>query len=326
MKSVSRWMAMLGCVFVLCAMSIAQPTLAQSPAAESKVECSTLQSRILARQVPYCVMLPPSYAQDSVRRFPVAYYLHGLGDNEQSLVNLGGWTIYDQLMREKKIGEFVLVAPAGFTSFYVNSKDGQFRYEDFFLHEFLPAMEKKYRIGNTRSQRGIMGISMGGYGALHYGFEYPEMFAAVSANMPALIEHLPRDFSQDWQRRLMGAIFGDPPDLAFYEKNSAFHLARTAPVSELKGMTIYFDCGADDRYGFNTGTLAMDKLLTGRGVPHEAHIYPGGHNWQFALAHFAASLEAQSKGLGVTKDVATRDVAARAVATRDLARHGAAKQ
>ena len=58
-------------------------------------------------------MLPPSYARDKARRYPVAYYLHGLGDNEQSLVNLGGWSIYDRLMREKKIGEFVVAGSGG---------------------------------------------------------------------------------------------------------------------------------------------------------------------------------------------------------------------
>ena len=124
------------------------------------------------------------FAENKARRYPVAYYLHGLGDNEQSLVNLGGWSIYDRLMREKKIGEFVVLAPAGFASFYINSRDGKFRYEDFFLHEFLPAMEKKYRIGTTRSQRGILGVSMGGYGALHYGFKYPECFPPSARTCP----------------------------------------------------------------------------------------------------------------------------------------------
>jgi S-formylglutathione hydrolase FrmB len=46
----------------------------------------------------------------------------------------------------------------------------------------------------------------------------------------------------------------------------------------------------------------MDKLLTQRGVAHQAHTYAGGHDWQFVLQHFAASLEAQSKGLGAMQD------------------------
>jgi S-formylglutathione hydrolase FrmB len=299
MKAVRRCITWLGCL-IGCLIGLVSLSFAQSAAAHSRVECATLESRILAREVPYCVMLPPSYAQDATRRYPVAYYLHGLGDNEQSLVNLGGWSLYDRLMREKKIGEFALVAPAGFASFYINSRDGKFRYEDFFLEEFLPAMEKKYRIGTTRSQRGIMGVSMGGFGALHYGFKYPEKFAAVSANMPALIEHLPPEL-QEWQQRVMGAIFGNPPDLSFYEKTSAFQLARKAPLAALKRLVIYFDCGAHDRFGFNMGSEAMDKLLNERGVPHEAHIYPGGHDWAFVLEHLPASLEAQSKGLGAKK-------------------------
>ena len=293
MKAAFRGIAVLGVLLLSLSLSFAQ-----SAGGHSKIECSTLESKILRRAVPYCVMLPPGYAKEKDRRYPVAYYLHGLGDNEQSLVNLGGWSIYDRLMSEKKIGEFVLVAPAGFTSFYINSRDGKFRYEDFFLQEFLPAMEKKYRIGTTRAQRGIMGISMGGYGALHYGFKYPEKFAAISANMPALVERLPRELPQERQQKLMSELFGNPPDIKFYEKNSVFHLARTAPLPELKRMTIYFDCGDHDRFGFNAGTEAMGKLLTERGVPHESHIFPGGHDWPFVLAHFPASLEAQSKGLG----------------------------
>ncbi len=270
-------------------------TMAQSA---SRAECATYESKILARAVPYCVMLPPSYLQQTQQRYPVAYYLHGLGDNEQSLVNLGGWSIYDRLMREKKIGEMVVIAPAGFFSFYVNSRDGQLRYEDFFFREFLPAMEKKYRIGTTRAQRGVLGVSMGGYGALHYAFEHPERFAAVGANMPALVEQMPREFTQEWQRRLMGHIFGDPPDQAYFQRNSVFHMARTTPAERLRTLHIYFDCGAQDRYGFASGTTALDKLLTARGIPHEAHIYPGGHDWQFVMDHFAAALTVVAKGIG----------------------------
>lgn len=297
MKTVFRGVALLVSLFALAALGFVQQAAAQTSGGNSRVECATVESRILSQSVPYCTILPPAYAQDKSRRFPVTYYLHGLGDNEQSLVNLGGWAIYDRLMREKKIGEFVVISPAGFDSFYINSHDGKFRYEDFFLHEFLPAMEKKYRIANQGSERGIMGISMGGFGALHYGFKYPRKFAVVSANMPALMERLPHEVIQERQQKLMGRIFGNPPDEAFYAKNSPLQLVRTAPSGALRHLTIYFDCGAQDRYGFYKGTAAMDKLLTSRGVAHEAHIYPGGHNWEFVSEHFAASLEAQSKGL-----------------------------
>ncbi|MDR3763082.1 MAG: alpha/beta hydrolase-fold protein [Acidobacteriota bacterium] len=294
MKSFVRLLAIA--LVLTAAAFCATPPAASSPDA-SKVECSTFESHTLARRVPYCVVLPPAYLQQKQRRFPVSYYLHGLGDNEQSLINLGGWAEYDRLRHEKKIGDLVLIAPAGFTSFYVNSRDGRRRYEDFFLHEFMPAMEKKYRIATTRSGRGIMGVSMGGFGALHYAFKYPTMFSAVSANMPALIEHLPERLAVDWQQRLLGAIIGDPPDAHFFESISVFRLARIAPKSELNRMSIYFDCGTFDHYRFNLGTEALDKQLTAEGIAHEAHVYPGGHDWQFVLAHLGASLQAQWRAL-----------------------------
>jgi S-formylglutathione hydrolase FrmB len=276
----------------------AQEAVQNSTAAHSRLECSTLPSRILSRSVPYCVMLPPSYTLHSTRRYPVSYFLHGLGDNEQVLINLFEWGIYDQLLGTKSIGEFVTIAPAGFTSFYIDTRDGRFRYEDFFFGEFLPAMEKKYRIGDTAAQRGVMGISMGGYGALHYAFKYPEKFAAVSADMPALLEGLPRELAEPRMQTALGKVFGDPLDPEFADKNSPLRLVRTAPLPSMRRLTIYFDCGAQDRFGFDRGTAELDQLLTGRGIAHEAHIYPGGHNWQFVKQHFAASLVAQSRGLG----------------------------
>jgi S-formylglutathione hydrolase FrmB len=292
MKSIFRSIAVL--VF-LCAL--VSPGMAQTTG-HSTMECSTLQSKILDRQVPYCVLLPPSYARDKARSYPVAYYLHGLGDNEQSLANQGGWQLYDSLLSEKKIGEFAMVAPAGFASFYINSKDGKLLYEDFFIEEFMPAMEKKYRIGTTAAQRGVMGISMGGYGAMHYAFKYPGKFSVVSANIPALFEGLPRELTHEWLQGALADVFGNPPDMAFFDRNSPFHLASTASAESLRHMKIYFDGASQDHYGFNLGTEAMDKLLTARGIVHEAHVYPGGHNAQFLQQHFAASLETQSAGLG----------------------------
>jgi S-formylglutathione hydrolase FrmB len=266
--------------------------------ATSRVDCSSMPSKILGRSVPYCVMLPPSYDQNQAapaRRYPVLYYLHGLGDNEQSLVNAGGWQVYEDLLDQKKVGEYIIVTPYGFRSFYINSRDGKFAYEDFFTREFMPAIERKYRVKAGRASRGIMGVSMGGYGAFHYAFKYPQLFGSMSAHMAALMENPPENLGKSREGRLLAEIFGDPLDRAYYKRNSPFTYARTQPAATLNRLALYFDVGANDGYGFDSGNRSMDALLTSRKVKHEFHIYPGGHDWSYVIQHFGASLEWHSK-------------------------------
>ena len=269
--------------------------------AESRVECSEVNSAILKRAVAYCVMLPPSYDSDKSRRYPVLYYLHGLGDNEQSMINAGGWNEYEDLLEKKKVGEFLVVTPNGYRSFYINSRDGSFRYEDFFLKEFIPAIEKKYRIKAARASRGIMGVSMGGYGAFHYAFKFPQMFTSVSAHMAALRESTPPDMGDTRDGKIMGDVFGAPFDAAYYRQNSPFTLAKKAPLAQLRRLHIYFDVGQDDDYGFNLGGEDLHKLLDKRGIKNEFHVFPGSHNLMYAMEHFEASLVMHSKAFGLTK-------------------------
>src|SRR5579859_2230138 len=130
-------------------------------AATGRAECNSLPSKILARAVPYCILLPPSYDAEKTRRYPILYLLHGLGDNEQMLVHSGGMNLVEDLWEQDQLGEFLIVTPAGEASFYINSRDGKHRYEDFFLQEFMPGIEKRYRAQAGRKSRGIAGISMG---------------------------------------------------------------------------------------------------------------------------------------------------------------------
>ena len=192
----------------------------------------------------------------------------------------------------------MIIAPFGFTSFYINSHDGRFRYEDFFIHEFLPAMESRYRIDSSGTRRGIMGVSMGGFGALHFAFKYPQKFAAVSGTMPALMERPRLEMGEPLVRDALAAVFGSPPDAAFFAQNSPLNLARLTPAAEMHRLRIYFDVGNEDRYGFDRTVAQLDKLLAARGIAHEAHIYPGGHNWRFVEQHLDAALVAQWRGLG----------------------------
>lgn len=266
--------------------------LASIPAfAAGRVECSSVKSKYMPNPVAYCALLPPSYDSQPAKKFPVLYFLHGLGGDQSFLVTSGGWNLIEDAQEQKQIGEFVVITPQADSSFYINSKNGRVRYDDFFVRDFIPQMEKHFRLLGTRAGRAIGGISMGGYGALRFAFKYPQMFAAVVAHMPALLEQLPLGSSQAGLTPYLGPAFGRPLDEAYWKANSPFVFARTG---NLAGLKIYFDCGDQDDFGFDAGTKALDKLLTARHIPHTEHIYPGHHSWQFVAAHLEDSLKVVS--------------------------------
>jgi S-formylglutathione hydrolase FrmB len=272
--------------------------------AQGHIDCSAVQSHILKRNVHYCVQVPGGYEQKDAsgqpRRFPALYYLHGLGDNEQSFSRSGGWTLIEDLRAQGKIGDFLIVAPEGYASFYINSADGSERYSDFFLREFIPYIEKKYRVLPGREARAVTGISMGGYGALRFAFAYPELFSAVSAQSAALILETPQQLnklalerSQD-ARDAFAPLIGDPVNVAHWRTNDPFTLARKNKAA-LKTTAIYFNCGQSDDFGFEKGAAALDKQLTSESIAHEYRPYPGGHNMNYFLSHLGEVIEFHSK-------------------------------
>lgn len=288
------------CAFAAVLLIWGCAAIALPARAAGRAECRSVTSAILRRAVPYCVLLPPSYDADSTRRYPVLYFLHGLSENEQVLLTSGGWNVIQDLWRQKQIGEFLIVTPSAARSFYVNSRDGRARYEDFLIREFLPFIEGRYRVRAERRYRGISGVSMGGYGALRLAFRYPELFGSVSAHSAALVEKLPgtdvSDPREEALAQILGPAFGSPFDRAFWERQSPFTLARNAPRP--RGLRIYFDCGTEDEFGFDAGAEAFHNLLLSRGIPHEFHLYPGGHNWSYFVQHLPASLKFHSRAFG----------------------------
>lgn len=262
--------------------------------AAGRAECKTITSRILGRAVRYCVILPDSYDTAPTRKYPVLYHLHGINDNEQTLLRLGGWDLIERLVTQKKVGEMLVVTPAAGSSFYINSRDGKEKYEDFFMQEFIPTIERRYRAIGTRAARGITGVSMGGYGALRLALKYPQKFAAVSAHSAALVDKMVEAPGAGFDNYFRA--FGKPFDFKYWNDNTPFALLRAgASTANLK---IYFDCGAEDDFGFARGAQQLHKLLEARQVPHQFHLYPGGHDAQYVAEHIDESLAFQSRALG----------------------------
>lgn len=267
-------------------------------AAQSRIDCSAIKSRILGEPIKYCVLLPASYDSAKAQRYPVLYFLHGLGESEKSLFDTGGWTLIDDLQEELKIGEFLIVAPEGKSRFYINSADGKFRYSDFFVREFMPRIETQYRVRRKRAYRGITGVSMGGYGALRFAFAYPQLFGSVSAQSAALIRDSPQELNGAGKSglpmtRVIANVFGDPIDVAHWRQNDPVVLARKNQAG-LRGQAIYFNCGKSDEYNFEVGAKTLDRELTAEHVNHEFHLFPGNHSIDYFMDHIGETLEFHS--------------------------------
>src|SRR6266852_5521552 len=152
----------------------AAPSTQTAP--DSHVQYGSLQSTALGKELKFAVQLPPSYESNAKRRYPVLYFLHGMFGSEREFERRRVAATVEKLREHGKLGELIIVAPAGENSFYLNAKNGA-QYEDAIIKDLIPYVEKTYRVIGRPTARSIQGLSMGGWGALYLAFKHPEMFS-----------------------------------------------------------------------------------------------------------------------------------------------------
>ncbi len=290
-RSTARYAAGLLRVGLAALLTALSPRIARA-ADSARDDCGSIDSKILGHPVNYCVVTPPGYDASGATRYPTLYYLHGLFEHERSWIDRGGQQIWEDLTSKGETGKFIVVLPDGGRSIYVNSFDGRERYEDFFIQEFVPAIDKKYPTLAEPAGRGITGSSMGGYGALHLGMRHPDVFGSASAHsavlLPKLPSPLPTEGRWGFYAKILQDPFGSPLSEADWEANSPLTLAERA--ERFAGLKLYFDCGDHDRYGFEEGAQLLDKILTAKGFRHEFSLRPGDHGWSYLNQYTQYSL------------------------------------
>ncbi len=130
------------------------------------------------------VYLPPSYAGDLTRRYPVVYLLHGYGGRDDTftgrLANLAESA--DRLAAAQGFSELIVVTPNAFTlhkgSMYSNSVTSG-DWESFVAQDLVAYVDGHYRTIAKRISRGLAGHSMGGYGAVRIGMKRPDVFSSL---------------------------------------------------------------------------------------------------------------------------------------------------
>jgi S-formylglutathione hydrolase FrmB len=239
----------------------------------------------LNRSVSYTVYLPADY-EKSERTYPVVYLLHGYTDDNTGWLQFGEVNRYaDKAIAEGVIAPMIIVMPDADSSWYINSYDGKENYEDFFIKEFMPSIEKTYRIKAQKRYRGIAGLSMGGYGTLIYALKYPQLFAAAAPLSAAVtdddaMQKMP-DASYD---NTFGQLFGrglkSTERLSkTWKDNSILNLVNTKSPNDIRKVRFWIDCGDDDF--LTKGNCLLHIAMMEKQIPHEFRMRDGAHNWTY---------------------------------------------
>jgi enterochelin esterase-like enzyme len=136
------------------------------------------------------VFLPPSYAADKSRRYPVVYALHGysIGAEQWSQEIHVPQTIEGAFAQGAK--DMIVVLPDARTlhngSMYSSSvTTGDF--ERFIAQDVVAYIDAHYRTIPNRMSRGLVGHSMGGYGASRIGMKHPDVFGSLYIMSPCCL-------------------------------------------------------------------------------------------------------------------------------------------
>ncbi len=184
----------------------------------------TFHSKTINADASYLVYLPPDYDKQTNTRYPVLYELHASGGTPRRDAP-GILQRLDQFIREGLVPPMIVVFPNGLrgATMYCDSRDGQYPVETVIVKDLIPHVDSTYRTIASREGRALDGFSMGGFGAAHLGFKYPDVFGVISIMAAPLLQpdlkiSLP---AHAWSILFPSALGSD---MAYWRENDPFEL------------------------------------------------------------------------------------------------------
>jgi len=252
------------------------------PSGDSDLYSDNYDSAIMGQNMPYMIYLPPGY-NNSQRRYPVLYLLHGWGGDFGEWSWYGTQDIADQMMRAGEIPPFIIASPEGDKAYWFNHADGP-RWGDYMAREFVDTIDQRFRTIPKRESRAIGGLSMGGQGSLSLALLHNDRFSLVGLRSPS------------WRR------VGDPDTPTFFGDATYYHQIDAAALlkdhAPTQPLNVYFIYGDEDPWGGRS--KEVQDQLKARQIPFEVHIYPGDHSADFFKTRIEEDLQFYGAHIGQT--------------------------
>jgi len=276
------------------AKTFREPTWLMPPVTGPNLHYKTFDSKTAGEKVSYLIYLPPDYESAKEKRYPVVYWLHGIGGSQEGVPAMA-----ERLTKAIASGQsppmIVVYVNGMIRSSYVDSADGKIPVETVTIKELIPHIDMTYRTIANRDGRMIEGFSMGGGGAAKWGFKYPDLFGSISIIDGALFS--PDENSPKTSETLKTVYGGDRER---FEANNPWKLAEKN-ADKVKGRTkiriVTRTTGlstTNQKFHDHLGQLGLaNEIFMIPDAPHSPNpLYDGlgERNWPFYKAAFAAAL------------------------------------
>lgn len=205
------------------------------------------------------------------------YILHGYSGNpirtyEQDIPNLK--------QKAVEYNTIYILANGNYNSWYVDSPcktDSQ--YQTFIGEELVTYIDTHYPTIKEKESRGILGWSMGGYGAIHIGTHFSKTFSIIGSSCGALDFNL---LKTNYIKYQVNQVLGNLDTL-----NKQYSMTNMIDLIEKSHQMLILDCGTEDNQMIEMNRT-FHQLLTNRHIHHLYIESPGDHTptyWSEALSN-----------------------------------------
>lgn len=254
----------------------------------SRIEKLAFYSSSLNKEMNISIYLPECYSSESP--LPVLYFLHGRNGDENIIFDIDIQSKADIMIKNKEISPMIIVCPNFENSRGLNSSltykettDPFGRiinlgmYEDYFIKDIIPFIDKTFNTIPNHANRYIGGASAGGYIALHIAFRHKDLFSKIGGHMPAL-ELILEDEDKPYFS-----------DLAIWDAYDPLYIAKD--LSSDSNFDIYLDASNKDEGEFYNGCARLHEILKEKKISSQNHIFPGHHNLEYINSNFEKYLK-----------------------------------
>lgn len=239
-----------------------------------KVITNTFKGVQTQIEKPITVVLPENYSR--AKKYKVIYVLHGYSGNYSN------WTELTDIEKLADQYDVIVVNPDGnFGAWYLNSPViMNSQYETYIAKDVVNYIDRHYSTVRSKSGRGITGLSMGGFGALHVAINNQDTFAAASAISGGVDL---RPFAAEFEiAKVLGEYSKNPTrwdDIAIINNLHKLAVGNTNWKKSPNNLAIMLDIGVDDF--FIEQNRELHQALLSMRIRHDYVERPGGHNWQY---------------------------------------------